>query len=247
MLSPLLALGRSLGRPPLPRSPPLPRCTPLLRSFFDTGLSPLADQAILPISESALAKYQVSTDETLGGLSSARVSVLTDASLERPFLRFEGRTCTKLPPPPARPSPSAPLVSRVGYASFLSPPLLPPFSSSLSLSPVLALHDHDTLCVTLRVVPSRRVTLNVHVDAYIPHECYQGYVMPLPSEGEGWQRISMRFEDMVLTSHGQEKETQRSFDKPEVKAFGLTVADGTDGDFRVDVLEVVARCNDDRF
>jgi len=136
-----------------------------------------------------------------------------------------------------------------GYVTFQVPPLLPssPFSFISSRLPGgLSLNEHDTIEIDFRSSHPRSFILNLHVDSYIPHEVYQGYIVDVPAS-DSWATAEIPFASLLLTSHGQVKETQRVLDNPCIVKWGITCADGQDGRFGIDIREVRAVCTDEDY
>lgn len=50
-----------------------------------------------------------------------------------------------------------------------------------------------------------------------------------------WVVAQLPFESLLLTGQGRIKETQRKFDYDQIKSIGLSIADGKDGPFALEI------------
>jgi hypothetical protein len=213
------------------------------RGFFDP-LTPPEPISLLPYDAD---NFALSDDSSQAGTSSGTISAHTDPDDDdAPFIRFQGHTVTTLPSV-QQTSSDGNVVVRTGFVSFTCVPTPPPslhvaFLNKFNYSKIVNLKEHNTLELTLRLLSPRSFTLNFHADSYIPHEVYQGYLLHdnLYKDHHPWVTITLPFHKLLLTSHGQVKESQRELDNAELERFGLMIGDNVQGDFCVDIKSVNA-------
>ena len=87
--------------------------------------------------------------------------------------------------------------------------------------------------------PARRFIITVKPESSILDDLYQGVVVP-PRRGGDWVVAELPFEAFKLTGRGRVKHHQRELDARRIEAVGVTVADGEDGPFALELAWVKA-------
>jgi hypothetical protein len=145
-----------------------------------------------------------------------------------PFLRFEGITDTTIP--------KGKNIMRSGFCALRSPDFI--------LGGANIGEYYNALEIKCRL-DSRIYTVNLKVRTFFPDDLYQAFITQPPKEEQNnnddkeWNTLILPFNEFALTAFGRTREVQRKLDGGvTIEHFGITLADGKDGEFRLDLASV---------
>lgn len=148
---------------------------------------------------------------------SASMSNTANISKSNPtkFLRWQGTTDTKVREKD---------IARSGFCSLRSPEFK------------LTTDTANALKLTLRS-DARNYMINLHVDAWVPGDLYQGYIFPTKKQANKWVTYTLPFKNFLFTSGGRVKDFQDQSlqDFESINRIAFLVADGKDGPFQLDI------------
>mmetsp|Transcript_6820 Transcript_6820/g.9928 ORF Transcript_6820/g.9928 Transcript_6820/m.9928 type:complete len:275 (+) Transcript_6820:112-936(+) len=188
--------------------------------------------------------WRFSDDETIGGFSASKLTFhpanRSDLHMEQtcqhpivnsdliPFLRFEGITDTTIP--------KGKNIMRSGFCALRSPDFI--------LGGANIGEYYNALEIKCRL-DSRIYTVNLKVRTFFPDDLYQAFITKPPKEQQNndddkeWNTLILPFNEFALTAFGRIREVQRKLDGGvTIEHFGITLADGKDGEFRLDLASV---------
>lgn len=216
-------------------------CPPV--TLFDFGRHDDAVDAA-KVQEHDKDSWRISDDRVIGGFSMSEASLIhkpedlpsmgrsaSSSSEFTPFIRWRGRIDTTV----GLRSPA----NRSGFAALRSP-VFPLDGANLR-------GLYNALEIVCRS-DGRLYTVNLKVSTSIPDDMYQGQILASSVEYDAsgnlsskFDRLTMPFIDLRLTSMGRDREVFRQLDDNVcIESIGIALMDGNDGDFQFDLARIRA-------
>eukprot|EP00123_Amoebidium_parasiticum_P000710 comp11585_c0_seq1/m.6064 comp11585_c0_seq1/g.6064 ORF comp11585_c0_seq1/g.6064 comp11585_c0_seq1/m.6064 type:complete len:235 (-) comp11585_c0_seq1:513-1217(-) len=173
-------------------------------------------------AETDIRKWAVTSDQTIGGFSRARMETTKDGTG-----LFSGTLSNKLP--------SAKDVVRSGYAAMRSKPL--PNTHGGIRRQNIDIWQYDSLEVKLRG-DGRAYFLNITTDGLQPEDVYQSFIYTVG--GPEWEVLRFPLDEFLLTSRGIIQNEQMKLNPQKVRTIGFMLADGLDGPFSLELAHIKA-------
>jgi Complex I intermediate-associated protein 30 (CIA30) len=178
-------------------------------------------------------KDPIADDATAGNLDEENDN--KNSSSFVPFVRWEGTLDTRV----NKERQQSQNVQRSGFCSIISPEF-----------PVMDLGGRYNGLEIMCRSDGRPYSLNLKVESYIPDDLYQCFInIPATpavakddeSTEESFDRVVLLFQHFVVTAGGRMRATQRELDnRIKIQSIGLTLMDGVDGPFCLDLARIRA-------
>mmetsp|Transcript_13140 Transcript_13140/g.15161 ORF Transcript_13140/g.15161 Transcript_13140/m.15161 type:complete len:177 (-) Transcript_13140:801-1331(-) len=81
----------------------------------------------------------------------------------------------------------------------------------------------------------RRYNINITPESFFSDDLYQGFLFVGPEDQNRWVTATLPFKNLLLTGQGRIKEYQRVLDSSELRSIGVSIADGEEGDFKLEI------------
>eukprot|EP01134_Creolimax_fragrantissima_P008279 CFRG8279T1 len=172
-------------------------------------------------TDNDLAKWVVTSDNSLGGYSTA---ILLPS--KRNSVVFSGVLSTKVPQH----------LKRSGYCAMRSK-ILPDKNALFKIRGNYDLSDYDSLEIRFRG-DGRAYAVNIQTDGLQEQDLYQTFIYT--KGGPEWETLRLPLRDFALTYRGFMQNHQTTLNAANIRTVGFLLADRLDGPFSLEVESVDA-------